>query len=126
MLVTGALPAAALGAAAIAGGSVGFGGLFVGLGLVMALLPLGALVGAEVKVENGALKRLVLFRTIVECPAGQVGSIRWHQGGRRFDRAYEFRRFDGHRIFTLSSFWWSDKDVTRLGQQLGLRITSNA
>jgi hypothetical protein len=43
-----AVPVAGLGAAAMAGGSTLFGGLFVGLGLIMVLLPAAYLVGAEV------------------------------------------------------------------------------
>jgi len=116
-----AVPAGGLGAAAMAGGSTAFGGLFVGLGLLMALLPAAYLVGAEVTVTNGAFKKVVLYRTVVECPARLVGSIRWFEST-SYVRGYEFQRSDGHRICRLSAFWWSDKDVTRLGRQLGLVI----
>jgi hypothetical protein len=120
-LVLFAVPVAGLGAAALAGGSTLFGGLFVGLGLVTALLPAAYLVGAEVSVTNGALRKVVLFRTVVECPTQLVGSIRWFEAT-RYVRGYEFQRSDGHRICRLSAFWWSDKDVARLGRQLGLVI----
>jgi hypothetical protein len=131
-LVLFAVPVAGIGAAALAGGSTVFGGLFVGLGLLMAILPAAYLVGAEVTVTNGALRKVVLFRTVVECPTQLVGSIRWFEATRggayrnlfqhKYVRGYEFQRTDGHRICRLSAFWWSDKDVTRLGRQLGLVI----
>jgi hypothetical protein len=124
-LVLFAVPIAGIGVAAMAGGSTLFGDLFVGLGLVMALLPAAYLVGAEVTVTNGVLRKVVLFRTVVECPARLVGSIRWFKST-RFLRGYEFQRTDGRRICRLSAFWWSDKDVARLGRQLGLVIDWSA
>lgn len=105
-------------------GDSGIGLLFLSLGLLLAVLPTAYFARAEVSLADGVLTKVVMFRKIASCPAQSLGSIEWFEYGRyRFRRGYKFRAADGRTIFSLSTFWWSQSDIARLGQQLGIVIT---
>lgn len=117
------LPEIGVGVLWLVVGDTTIGILFLGIGLLVAVLPTAYFARAEVSLEDGVLTKIVLLRKSVSSSAQSLGSIRWFEYGRDgYLRGYKFQTADGRTIFSLSSFWWSHTDVARLAQSLGIAI----